>query len=102
MYLSPRETVSQGEHSVVYKAEWELPRNVLVDEYICHTCVMEDANNIPADGKNRGHRDPKWDVLYRAFIPDEEFTEDGNLQGGDRSKIYDMGSDFILAARRLD
>ena len=23
-------------------------------------------------------------------------------QGGDRSKIYDMGSDFILAAQRLD
>ena len=67
LYLSPRETVSQGEHSVVYKAEWELLRNVLVDGYIRHTCVMEDANKIPADGRNREHRDPKWDVLSGAM-----------------------------------
>ena len=81
LYLSPREIVSQGEHSIVYKAEWELPRNVLVDEYICHTCVMEDASKILAeqDGKNRERRDPKWDVLSGAFIPDEELTEDGKI-----------------------
>jgi len=81
LYLSRKETVSQGEHSIVYKAEWEIPRNVLVDEYICHTCVMEDANKIlgEQDGKNREHRDPKWDVLSGAFIPDEELTEDGKI-----------------------
>ena len=81
LYLSPREIVSQGEHSVMYKAEWELPRNVLVDEYICHTCMLEDTTKILAeqDGENRERRDPKWDVLSGAFIPDEELTEDGKI-----------------------
>ena len=81
LYLSSRETVSQGEHSVVYKAKRELPRNVLVDEYIFHTCVMEDLKEILAeqDEKNRQRRDPKWDALSGAFIPDKELTEDGKI-----------------------
>lgn len=78
LYISPAETVAQGQHSIVYKAEWEIPRNVLVDEYMCTTCTIEDAMNILAekDGKNGERRDPKWDVLSGAFIPDKELTED--------------------------
>jgi hypothetical protein len=81
LYLSPAETISQGEHSIVYKAEWEIPRNALVDEHICNICVMEDAAKILAeqDGRNGEHRDPKWDVLSGAFIPDKELTEDGKI-----------------------
>ena len=81
LYLSPKETVSQGEHSVVYKAEWEIPRNFLVEEYICNACVMEDAGKILAeqDGKDGERRDPKWDMLSGAFIPDSELTEDGKI-----------------------
>jgi len=81
LYISPGATVAQGKHSIVYKAEWEIPRNVLVKEYICHECVVEDAMKILAeqDGKNDEHRDPKWDALSGAFILDEEDIEDNEI-----------------------
>ena len=79
MEAAPRRRLNQ----VTQVGKRELLRYVLVDEYICHTCVMEDAKKIldhdEQDRKNRERRDPKWDVLSEVFVPDEELTEDGKI-----------------------
>jgi hypothetical protein len=41
LYLSPTHQVGTGNHSVVYHAEWELPRSLLVDDILCQKCVEE-------------------------------------------------------------
>jgi len=79
MEAAPRRRLNQ----VTQVGKRELLRNVLVDEYICHTCVMGDAKKIldhdEQDRKNRERRDPKWDVLSEVFVPDGESTEDGKI-----------------------
>ncbi|KAI6028001.1 hypothetical protein BKA83DRAFT_32882, partial [Pisolithus microcarpus] len=41
LYLSPAGMLGEGNHSMVYKAEWELPRDLFVEPWMCHTCVHE-------------------------------------------------------------
>lgn len=41
LYLSPR-AVGTANHSVVYVAEWELPRNLFAELRMCQTCVVQD------------------------------------------------------------
>jgi hypothetical protein len=41
LYLSPAHQVGTGNHSVVYNAEWELPRSLLVDDILCQKCMEE-------------------------------------------------------------
>ena len=40
LYLSPAHRSGVGNHSVVYKAELELPRSMLVDDVLCQKCMM--------------------------------------------------------------
>ncbi|KAF9483235.1 hypothetical protein BDN70DRAFT_342828 [Pholiota conissans] len=63
LYLSPNAALGQGNHSYVYRAEFELPRSFLVDELMCTQCVAEDLMKIleEQDGPNCETRDPKWD-----------------------------------------
>jgi len=70
LYLSPNEYVGEGNHSYVYKAEWELPRSCLVEERICTDCVMEDLGAIlrEEDGENGETRDRKWDELSGNYL----------------------------------
>ncbi|KAF8894951.1 hypothetical protein CPB84DRAFT_1710693 [Gymnopilus junonius] len=64
LYIAPVSKIGEGNHSHVYRAELELPRNHVVDEEICHQCVLEDMCEIirEQDGENNERRDPKWDV----------------------------------------
>jgi hypothetical protein len=63
LYLSLTELIGEGNHSFVYRAEFELPRSMFMDDEICHQCIMEDANRTlrEEDGPNGERRDPKWD-----------------------------------------
>ncbi|KAF7970390.1 hypothetical protein HWV62_24258 [Athelia sp. TMB] len=42
LYISPAHRIGTGHHSVVYSAEWELPRSALVKDKLCHMCVREE------------------------------------------------------------
>ncbi|KDR72254.1 hypothetical protein GALMADRAFT_74168 [Galerina marginata CBS 339.88] len=72
LYIHPAGKIGEGNHSVVYNVEWELPRNYLVDEEICHRCVMEDVQKTleEEDGPNGKHRHPKWDTLSGGYVPE--------------------------------
>ncbi|KAH7919271.1 hypothetical protein BV22DRAFT_1051156 [Leucogyrophana mollusca] len=41
LYLSPINSLGTGNHSVVYKADWELPRDLLVPDHLCQPCIIE-------------------------------------------------------------
>ncbi|TFK23387.1 hypothetical protein FA15DRAFT_620944 [Coprinopsis marcescibilis] len=78
LYLSPRSYRGSGNHSIVYGAEWELPRGVLFDGSLktgdeedneregevvmCRECVLEKANALieAEDGPNEEKIDSKW------------------------------------------
>ena len=63
LYLSPAELIGEGNHSLVYGAEFELPRSTFMEDEICHKCIMDDAYRtlMEEDGPNGERRDPKWD-----------------------------------------
>ena len=42
LYLSPTARLGHGNHSVVYRAELELPRDLFVESTLCNTCVYEE------------------------------------------------------------
>lgn len=65
LYLSPSETIGEGHHSFVYRAELEVPRSLLVGEEICMECVHDDVERIllEEDGPDGNRRDLKWDEL---------------------------------------
>ncbi|KNZ76234.1 hypothetical protein J132_11104 [Termitomyces sp. J132] len=51
LYLSPKHAIGVGNHSVVYQAEWELPRAAVVppssaDYILCEQCVDADIARI--------------------------------------------------------
>ncbi|KAH7885016.1 hypothetical protein F5I97DRAFT_1811584, partial [Phlebopus sp. FC_14] len=41
LYISPKGRLGEGHHSVVYRAEWELPRDLFCKSTICRPCVEE-------------------------------------------------------------
>jgi hypothetical protein len=63
LYLSPTESIGEGNHSFVYRAEFELPRSTFMDDEICDQCIIDDAYRtlMEEDGPNGERRDPKWD-----------------------------------------
>ncbi|KAJ4501279.1 hypothetical protein C8R41DRAFT_806657 [Lentinula lateritia] len=46
LFLSPAHSVGVGNHSCVYRVEWDLPRSVFSKPKICITCVEEAARKI--------------------------------------------------------
>ncbi|KAF8955672.1 hypothetical protein BDZ97DRAFT_1856164 [Flammula alnicola] len=70
LYISPAGALGAGNHSFVYRAELELPRTFLVDEEICHQCVLDDMMKIikEEDGENGERRDPKWDQMIGGYV----------------------------------
>ncbi|KAF9064596.1 hypothetical protein BDP27DRAFT_1425700 [Rhodocollybia butyracea] len=46
LYISPAQSIGSGNHSYVYRAEWDLPRSVFSSPKICATCVKEAAVKI--------------------------------------------------------
>ncbi|KAF9483226.1 hypothetical protein BDN70DRAFT_852095 [Pholiota conissans] len=61
LYLTPSYALGQGSHSYVYRVEFELPRNFLIDEEMCMKCVLMDMQDIIAEQDKNG-RDPKWSM----------------------------------------
>ena len=92
LYLSPSESIGEGNHSFVYSAEFELPRSTFLDDEICHQCIMEDAHRtlIEEDGPNNERRDPKWDEKVGSYVVKKTgkppltmslYSEDSNTPG---------------------
>ncbi|KAF8955690.1 hypothetical protein BDZ97DRAFT_259558 [Flammula alnicola] len=86
LYLSPAHTIGEGNHSMVYNAEWELPRSLLVEQELCSTCIAEDVEELMKEQLHPDGSpfDPKYDEksgrLYlktRAKAP-LTMTLDGN------------------------
>ncbi|KAG6877381.1 hypothetical protein C0993_007901 [Termitomyces sp. T159_Od127] len=70
LYLSPKHVIGIGNHSVVYQAEWELPRSAIIpppsnDFILCEHCVEADIARLirEEDGENGERKDPKWKEL---------------------------------------
>ena len=62
LYISPVAKVGVGHHSIVYKGEWELPRDIFVKQKICAQCFKESA-----DKEIKRLKDTKrWAKLFRA------------------------------------
>ncbi|KAJ7739705.1 hypothetical protein DFH07DRAFT_965689 [Mycena maculata] len=51
LYLSPSSKAGDGNHSVVYHAEWELPRSLIVPDIFCQACVAEESAEMHASGE---------------------------------------------------
>jgi hypothetical protein len=54
LYLSPAHRSGTGNHSVIYKAELELPRSILVDDVLCRKCMMDKVAEQVEEKKRRG------------------------------------------------
>ncbi|KAI6125846.1 hypothetical protein EDD16DRAFT_1473993, partial [Pisolithus croceorrhizus] len=74
LYLSPAGKLGKGNHSMVYKAEWELPRELFAEPKLCHTCVQEALMiQVPPAAEDEGETK---DTKYEMPVPpdtDEEF-----------------------------
>ncbi|KAF8419966.1 hypothetical protein L210DRAFT_3575970 [Boletus edulis BED1] len=62
LYLSPVAKVGEGNHSLVYKGEWELPRDLFRKERICQFCFKESVDKEIQRLKDTG----RWDEMLRA------------------------------------
>ncbi|KAG6379323.1 hypothetical protein JVT61DRAFT_11782 [Boletus reticuloceps] len=78
LYLSPVAKVGKGHHSVVYKGEWELPRDLFTKERICQFCFKESVDKEIQRLKDTG----RWDEMLRAA----SWGPDG-FTGGQPTKV---------------
>ncbi|KIK82200.1 hypothetical protein PAXRUDRAFT_725815 [Paxillus rubicundulus Ve08.2h10] len=62
LYISPVAKVGEGNHSVVYKAEWELPRDLLTTPDLCRTCMKESMKEEIQNLRKSG----RWNRMMRA------------------------------------
>ncbi|KAH7885038.1 hypothetical protein F5I97DRAFT_1881947 [Phlebopus sp. FC_14] len=62
LYLSPTGKLGSGNHSIVYKAEWELPRDVFTEPKFCNVCLKQAIKDEVQKLKKSG----KWDEMLRS------------------------------------
>lgn len=62
LYLSPAHQVGTGNHSVVYNAEWELPRSLLVDDILCQMCMEEKVAEELGELQTSHSREKEWEA----------------------------------------
>ena len=62
LYLSPAHQVGTGNHSVVYNAEWELPRSLLVDDVLCQRCMEDKVTEELSKLETSNSREKEWEV----------------------------------------
>ena len=48
LYITPKRRIGSGNHSFVFQAEFELPREVLVEAKACYECALEALENSPS------------------------------------------------------
>ncbi|KAJ8588562.1 hypothetical protein M405DRAFT_247812 [Rhizopogon salebrosus TDB-379] len=63
LYLATPE-LGEGNHSVVYDVDWELPRDLFVEAHLCRGCIEEDARRQVQELKDQG----KWEELLEACL----------------------------------
>jgi len=54
LYLSPAHRVGIGNHSILYNAEWELPRSMLVKDTLCQLCIQDKVAEDLKERKKHG------------------------------------------------
>ncbi|KDR77176.1 hypothetical protein GALMADRAFT_155822 [Galerina marginata CBS 339.88] len=93
LFLSPNETLGTGHHSFVYRAEFEVPRSLVVEDDICLSCVYGDAERIllEEDGPNGERRDPKWDELSGEYTLEVRGLNAGGTKVGEH--MYQLRPD---------
>ncbi|KAF8835879.1 hypothetical protein BDN67DRAFT_974822 [Paxillus ammoniavirescens] len=64
MYLSRVGKLGRGNHSIVYKAEWELPRDLFCESTICDECVREKVDEEVKRLKESG----EWEQRLREAV----------------------------------
>ncbi|KAF5378310.1 hypothetical protein D9615_008782 [Tricholomella constricta] len=104
LYISPAHQIGVGNHSVVYQAEWELPRSAIIpppstDPVICKECLQLDIDRIlkEVDGEHGERMEAQWkeksttlSVVQKGRPPvtfdvvDAHDFETGNNKGGGR------------------
>ncbi|KAI6012992.1 hypothetical protein EDC04DRAFT_2760391 [Pisolithus marmoratus] len=85
LYLSPAGKLGQGHHSMVYKAEWELPRELFTEPKLCHACVYEELKREVGRLKRSGW----WrEIMYEAEVKVPPPTEEE--EGGPEDMEYEM------------
>ncbi|TDL18078.1 hypothetical protein BD410DRAFT_775301 [Rickenella mellea] len=64
LYIVPSRRIGRGNHSVVYQAEWEVPRSMLVDPKMCTTCGSETLvgpdDLMDCDGGDQARGSTPW------------------------------------------
>ncbi|KAF8835880.1 hypothetical protein BDN67DRAFT_974824 [Paxillus ammoniavirescens] len=73
LYLSPAGKLGTGHHSVVYKAEWELPRDLFCESTICDECVREKVDEEIKQLKESG----EWEQRLQEAVSAYESTQNG-------------------------
>ena len=88
LYLSPTAKLGRGHHSVVYKAELELPRDLFVEPTLCNTCVHEELEKEMGALKRSG----RWQSMLAEAsrrVP-EGSSIDNSSDGGTNNEDYEM------------
>ncbi|KIJ59032.1 hypothetical protein HYDPIDRAFT_33544 [Hydnomerulius pinastri MD-312] len=86
LYISPQGKLGEGHHSVVYKAEWELPRDLFCESAICKTCVDEKVRGETKRMKESGEWEQQLREAQKARgTPDGDSGEDPSAMDVDPS-----------------
>ena len=70
LYIAPP-AMGKGNHSYVYFAEWELPRDLFVQPELCRVCIEEDARKQVQVLKDQG----KWEDLLKGLMEKPEVAQ---------------------------
>lgn len=59
LYITPRRRIGTGNHSFVYQAEFELPRDMVVEPKQCFQCAMEKFCEYQLKEKKKAKEEPE-------------------------------------------
>ena len=62
LYISPDNVIGEGHHSLVLRAEWEVPRSLLVPDVLCYECILDDIQKTltELDGVDGSRKPEIW------------------------------------------
>ncbi|KIJ15026.1 hypothetical protein PAXINDRAFT_99805 [Paxillus involutus ATCC 200175] len=87
MYLFPVGKLGTGNHSVVYKAEWELPRDLFCESTICDECVREKVDEEVKRLKESGEWEQRLREAVSAYQNDRDVSQEA--APSDTMKVVD-------------
>ncbi|KIK79245.1 hypothetical protein PAXRUDRAFT_161798 [Paxillus rubicundulus Ve08.2h10] len=96
LYLSPAGKLGTGNHSVVYKAEWELPRDLFCESTTCDECIRDKVGEEVKRLKESG----EWEKRLQEAVSAYESTQNGGnvSQEAGLSHVMEMDSEAPLSA----